>query len=276
MPRSLTAALAGSLLAGPLLAGCVVAPDATPYVDLGADFATTYVWRGVTQLDHAALLGDATVALPAKDEGTVALAMEGALNLDGSNEAGVLGQGTGGKFVRDAVSLSYARGLGSADVSAGLVHHGVLFGTPTPKQALYLPDILRTSTSEVYGSVSWDVWNLYPTLEAYYDIDETHGLYARARVTHSLGVAHDISIDLEASLGISSDNNSAAYYGVNRWGLSDLQLGMNMHRRIAQNMLLRFTLAGSTFVDSNLDRQLDLAGVDTNTLWIVLGVVWSY
>ena len=171
----------------PLLS--LAAAPAAADAEYALDFASAYVWRGITFTDGAVFQPSVT----ASNDSGFAINVWGNLDLDDANDMSA-------EF--NEIDLTASYGFGSDAVSAEVGFIEYLF-----------PNTEFAGTREVYLSLGWDV-AASPSLSVYYDIDEVKDFYANFGISFGGDVSDALAWSVDVSAGWAGDDFAAAYGGV--------------------------------------------------------------
>ena len=169
------------------LLGLAAAP-ASADADYSLDFASAYVWRGITFTDGAVWQPSVT----ASNDSGFSLNVWGNLDIDDANDMS-------GEF--NEIDLTASYGFGSDAVSAEVGFIEYLF-----------PNTEFAGTREVYLSLGFDV-AASPSVSVYYDIDEVQDFYANVGVSFGGDVSDALAWSVDVSAGFAGDDFAAAYDG---------------------------------------------------------------
>lgn len=167
--------------------GLTAAP-ASADAEYALDFASAYVWRGITFTDGAVWQPSVT----ASNDSGFALNVWGNLDIDDANDMS-------GEF--NEIDLTASYGFGSDAVSAEVGFIEYLF-----------PNTEFAGTREVYLSLGFDV-TASPSISVYYDIDEVEDFYANVGVSFGGDVSDALAWSVDISAGYAGDDFAAAYGG---------------------------------------------------------------
>ena len=176
------------LLTTAALLGLAAAP-ASADAEFGLDFASAYVWRGITFTDGAVFQPSVTASY---DSG-FAINVWGNLDIDDANSMS-------GEF--NEIDLTASYGFGSDAVSAEVGFIEYLF-----------PNTPFDGTREVYLTVGLDI-TASPSVSVYYDIDEVEDFYANVGVSFGGDVSDALAWSVDVSVGYAGDDFAAAYAGL--------------------------------------------------------------
>ena len=170
------------------LTGLAAAP-ASADAEYALDFASAYVWRGITFTDGAVWQPSVT----ASNDSGFAINVWGNLDIDDANDMS-------GEF--NEIDLTASYGFGSDAVSAEVGFIEYLF-----------PNTPFDGTREVYLTVGWDI-TASPSVSLYYDIDEVKDFYANVGVSFGGDVSDALAWSIDVSAGYAGDDFAAAYDGL--------------------------------------------------------------
>ena len=231
-----------------------------------AALVSKYIWRGQRLTNDFSLQPSMTLGM-----GNFSVNIWGNLDLAAVNEgdlmpklflpenptAGLLApgerSGLKGKFSEIDYTFSYASALND-DVSFDV---GTIFYA-FPERSGSLP-----TTTELYGSVSFDTMPLAPSATIYLDVDETSagdgssGLYFLLAGGHSIPFDHEVftGLDLSVSLGIVNSGFSNYYYGVSSSGLHDLNVTAGLPIAMGDNWSASLFISFSSLLGDFADQQ---------------------
>lgn len=256
------------------LTSCIIAPDAEPSVDIGTDFKSAYVWRGVTFDNGPVIQGDLTVAAPVKqqEDATVGLNIFANMPLSNGNDGGLLGPDDGWDINRADYDLFYSKPFEYFNFTGGLAYY-----TFPGNRNLFLGNGVsgnNPASGQLYGSFEFDAANLSPTVDVFYDYDSAGGLYIRGGITYVWEWREDTWIEAMTTLAAVTDGYAEYWYGEDDAGLADFVLGGQINHDMGENLVVTGELAFSTLLDN--DDVLDDADVDTDKVWIGVGANWSW
>ncbi len=177
-----------AILALPALLSLAAAP-ASADADYALDFASAYVWRGITFTDGAVWQPSVT----ASNDSGFAINVWGNLDIDDANDMS-------GEF--NEIDLTASYGFGSDAISAEVGFIEYLF-----------PNTPFAGTREVYVTVGWDII-ASPSVSLYYDIDEVQDFYANVGISFGGDVSDALAWSIDVSAGYAGDDFAAAYDGL--------------------------------------------------------------
>jgi hypothetical protein len=263
-----------ALLVSSLLGSCLVVPEgAKPEVLIGAQLASEYNFRGMTNNERGVLQTEMEVVLPTKLE-TGSISLRGWANWDLQDSTGDawFPDGHEGEPTQFDTHLAYTEEYRGFDLTTGFISY-----------ALQNPDDFpltdeRGETKELFANVSRLVaWGLVPSLTIHYDFDEVDGWYFNGAVAREFPIDEKFVADASLSLGYSDEDQSDWNYGLPESGLADLRATGRVSYLFDAHTTLHASLNGSTMVDEDLrDWFDDDINVDPDTFWITLGVTWAY
>ncbi len=166
----------------------VNAPPATAEAEYALDFASAYVWRGITFTDGAVFQPSVT----ASHDSGLAINVWGNLDIDDANDQS-------GEF--NEIDLTASYGFESDLVSAEVGFIEYLF-----------PNTPFAGTREVYVTLGWDS-PVAPTVSVYYDIDEVKDYYANIGLSITGEAGGGLGWNFSLSAGFAGDDFAAAYGG---------------------------------------------------------------
>lgn len=227
------------VLAGMVMTGSVLgmmqpsslAGDALS-LDVSADFATKYVWRGQLLTDAPVIQPSATLSgygFSANVWGNVDITDENEKNDENLN------------LLETDYTLSYGfTPVEGLDLEGGLIWYT-------------FPSL--DSTGEVYASVTLSAVPLSPSLTVYYDFDEVEGFYANLAVGHTMALTEKLDFSLGASLGWGDGDYHEFYFGQPASSsLSDILLSACLDYALTERVSVSVYAAYSDFLDSDVEK----------------------
>ncbi len=172
------------------------AAPASADAEYSMDFASAYVWRGITFTDGAVWQPSVT----ASNGSGFAINVWGNLDIDDANDMS-------GEFNEIDLTASYGFGTDAVSAEVGFIEY--LF-----------PNTAFAGTREVYMTLGWDV-TAAPSVSVYYDIDEVQDFYANVGVSFGGAAADVLEWGVSVSAGYAGDDFAAAYGSVSGGGLYD-------------------------------------------------------
>ena len=223
-------------------------------LEVGVDYASLYVFRGVNALgeDQEALSPFATFTV-----GGLSIGYFGYIaDFDGEEGEGSYGETN--------LSIDYTFEVGKLALTLG----GIAY--------LYTGEVEEAGvldTWELYGVAAWDVL-LQPTISYYQDIDAIEGGYLTFGVGHSFPVVEDkVSIDLSGALSLDFGYNQVdeeAGIEESSGDLNDILLGVDVPWQITERFGVHALLQRSIALDV-----LDELGQPDETI-LTVGAVVSF
>lgn len=171
----------------PLLS--LAAAPAAADAEYALDFASAYVWRGITFTDGAVWQPSVT----ASNDSGFAINVWGNLDLDDANDMSA-------EFNEIDLTASYGFGTDAVSAEVGFIEY--LF-----------PNTAFAGTREVYLTLGWDI-TASPSLSVYYDIDEVKDFYANFGISFGGDVSDALAWSVDVSAGWAGDDFAAAYGGM--------------------------------------------------------------
>jgi hypothetical protein len=265
--------IAGSLCLVSLVStGCIVPKDAKPTVGIGTTLATRFVHRGMTLVDNPVLQTRLGAQLPTVSGDTIRVDVEGNIDLRNNTGGAWFPDGHAGRFTQIEALASYARRFGDVELRAGIHNY-------TLPNGLEFANGERGGTSEVFLLASAEVLEATPYAAIHYDFDEVRGAYYRAGITEGFAIAEGLSLNLDGSLGYSTEAQSSWMYGLGRAGLADLRGEIVLRWAYDERTQIQIGAHGSAMMDSELDRwfgEIAPQGVDDDPIWFTAGVNWVF
>lgn len=171
----------------PLLS--LAAAPAAADTEYALDFASAYVWRGITFTDGAVFQPSVT----ASNDNGFAINVWGNLDLDDANNMS-------SEFNEIDLTASYGFGTDAVSAEVGFIEY--LF-----------PNTAFAGTREVYLTLGLDI-TASPSLSVYYDIDEVKDFYANVGISFGGDVSDAMAWSVDVSAGFAGDDFAAAYGGL--------------------------------------------------------------
>ena len=238
--KILTRALVLPLLVSGFL-GTAMAQDSIYSASGNLATVSKYVWRGQRLTNDWSFQPSMTLGverfsfnawgsmdLSAVNEGDNLYIPENPLAPAGDNNDGLKGQ-----FSRIDYTFSYARSFENVSVDVGTIFYTF------PQRSSF-----RATTTELYGSVSFDSAPGAPSATIYIDVDETNagggdtGLYFLLGAGHSFATTHDVftRLDLSATVGFVNSGFTKFYYrGLDDGGPHDASITASVPIAINDN-----------------------------------------
>ena len=148
--------------------------------------------------------------------------------LPGEPGAGAGADGLQGRFTEIDYTFSYDRSFDAVSVGVGTIFYT-------------FPERFSTTT-EVYGSISFETVPLAPSVTVYIDVDETvnndsAGTYFLISAGHSIAFNNNIfpGLDLSGSLGVANGGFTKFYYGIDEAGPHDASITASLPIAINDN-----------------------------------------
>lgn len=254
MKRLISMAAAVVLTIG-LAATPSMAADATASVD----FASAYVWRGMT-------FNDGTVIQPSID---VATESGLGINVWGNFDIGDYDDSlTANEFSEVDLTISYGKSIGSLDVGVGVIE--------------YLFPVAGGSTREAYLSLGYGLpAGFGVALDIYYDFDEVHDYYATFGISYALDISEKMGLEAGASVGYAGED-FAEYYTAGA-DLDKVEAGLyNYSVSVALGYTINDAWSASASVnlagamDSDNLPETDDGGFLDTTSYAVVGIAYAF
>jgi hypothetical protein len=266
MSRRLTAV---PILVSLTLAGCIVPKGTQPQVDLGMDAASAFVHRGMTLVNRPVLQPHMDVALDASTGGQLGFTVSGNIDLYDNTGSAWFPDGHAGRFTQIEMVADYQHQLGWLTLKGGIHSYNLPNGQEFTNGE-------RGGTNEVFLLASGDVLETTPYVSVHYDFDEVNDVYARAGLSEDFDLGAGWKLDLDGSLGYAGRDQAAWMYGLQQSGWADLRGSALVNYEWDDRTTLQLGLHGSTIVDKGLDAWFDAIGIDSDVLWVSLGVNWHF
>jgi len=223
----------GWLVSAIVLAGAM--PAAAADATAGADFASAYVWRGIT-------FNDGMVAQPYVDVAAGGFAINVWGNYDIADYNGTLEEN---EFSEIDLTLSYALPVETVDITIGHIEY--LF--PNGGQG----------TSEVFvNACKSPLKNFSMGIDVYYDYGEVDDYYLAATLAYILALDSSLEIGVSASAGYAGDDFSPGPDS----GLHEYTLAVNASCPLGRNLALSAVFAFTDSLDEDVlpDQEVDFYG----------------
>lgn len=204
-------------------------------LELGVDWYSEYVWRGM-------LLTNDPVLQP-----SVTLGLGGfSLNVWGSFDVTDVNENDNTEYALQELDFT----LGYETTFNDMVTVGVGFIEYTfPGNGDGSNNAERTS--EVYASAGLDIV-LQPTLTVYWDFDEVDGFYATLGVGHTFELTEALGLSLGGTLGWGDRNYHEYHVGNDTNGLSDYNVKASLDYAVTENLSVSVVAVYSNFVDTQI------------------------
>lgn len=212
-------------------------------LDLGVDWYTKYIWRGMVLTNDPVLQPSATLSY----KGFF-------VNAWGNVDVTDVNETDNSEYSLQELDFT----VGYQTTLNDMVNVGVgyiLYTFPgTGRNAM--SERNNPKTSEVYASAGLNVI-LKPTLTVYCDIDETRGVYATFGIGHTFELTEALGLSLGGTVGWGSNNYHEAYLGTaanqgDTNALSDYNLSASLDYAVNDNISVSAVVAYSNFVDPKL------------------------
>jgi len=227
-------------------------------VEFGVDLPinSTYMWRGLE-------LNEDPVFQPAVWAGFRGFSLTVWGNMEMTNAYNGHGEdGDSGDFTEIDYILAYAGSLHKLNYSLGYIYYDY-------------PHTAYAGTYEFFGSISYDLF-VSPALTVYRDFKEADGWYAVVSLSHEheLKKVFGSTLMASASMGYSSENHSAFYYGSGHAIFSDSQLSLGLKIPLSENISITPSIHYSALLDGAV-RGRGLNKRD-DTLWCGLTLAFGF
>ncbi len=244
-----------------------------PTGSLSLDYASRYVWRGMVANQDPVLQPSLTLSW-------YGFSVNAWGNVDTTN----YGDHEGGyndrkwEFSEVDYTLSYSHTFEKKTT-------GLPFNVaPTLGYISYTFDGTTVeNTQEVFFGVGLPDVLLSPTLTAYYDVDECHGWYLNAAVSHSISLYKKedkdiLALILGASLGWGSAQENGFYYGgTSEQGLSDFGLSAGIKYAVTDNFAITPYVKYSDIITKGLNDVRDnLSGATSSQTVFGVNATYSF
>lgn len=196
-----------------------------------AALVSKYIWRGQRLTNDWSLQPSATMGI-----GEFSFNVWGTIDLTAVNEGDALflsenplappgdHSGLKGKFTEVDYTFSFAHSFEEVSIDVGTIFYTF------PERSASL-----ATTTELYGSVSFDSVPLAPSATLYVDVDETGdaggtGVYFLVGAGHSFALDHNVfsGVDFSTSLAFVNGGFGEFYYGPSEAGAHDFNLTISL------------------------------------------------
>ena len=263
-----------ALVVCPLASACLFEEGTVPAWELGATALTQYNHRGMVMNEEGVVQLDSTISMPVEAGGDFAFRTFG--NVDIHNDTGDawFPNGHGGKFTEIDFSVAYTEQLGSLLLTSGLISYVLPNGQEFNDKNGVGP---RGETKEAFVRAATDLEGFEPFAMVFYDYDEAEGFYVTGGVRKWIELDDQLSAELQASLAYSDEDASLWAYGIEDAGFADLTATGTLWYQHDVHTALRLVLGAASIVDSEIDEWFDdVLGIDSDNVWVGLGVTWNY
>lgn len=205
---------------------------AIEYVSFAAnlDFASKYVFRGVTVNDEPVFQPSASIGFGDDNIGRLSAGIWGNMDLGDEFE-------NEGEFTEVDYIVDYSHAIDIVGFSIGYIYYD-------------FPNTDLDPTQEVYAGLSLDTI-LQPSLTAYYDFDLADGVYLNGGIGHSIELSDAATMDLGLNIGWMDDDQAAFYYGTDS-GFSDVNASVGFGYGFTDNVSGSFSLVYTSVVDGDM------------------------
>ncbi len=216
-------------------------------VELGADYNSKYVWRGILVTDDPVLQPSITFAF--KGFSFNIWANMDLTSVNGNND----------EINEVDYTLDYSGDAGPIGYSVGAIYYD-------------FPNTDFAATTEVYAGVGLDV-PLSPTLTVYRDVDEVDGFYVTLDVSHSFenvvifSETAGMGIDLGAQIAWGDDDYNDGYFGAGS-GFNAVTLTAGLPIAIGDHLSITPGVNYTYLIDSEIRDAVE----DENNFWAGVGV----
>ena len=169
--------------------------------EVGADYMSMYVWRGML-LEHKPVL-----------QPWVGVSID-KLSIEAWGNMTTRGK-DGGEFNEIDLTIDYSDALTETiGYSVGLIYYT-------------FPNSDDNSTTEIYGGLSFDA-PLSPSLTLYYDVDEVEGVYLSFGIGQDIELTESLTLETGASIGWGNKKYNEAYWGEDSSKMQDISFSVGM------------------------------------------------
>ncbi|MEY4673466.1 MAG: hypothetical protein RL148_1250 [Planctomycetota bacterium] len=249
---------------------CVFQNEDQAILDVNANFASAYVFRGQTMTEKAVFQPDARASIPTVIAGN---ANFGAFaNVDLTDEVGDawFDPGHSGEATEFDLIASYSRDVGPVTLEAGAQYYN------WPNHA-YFPFQPFDSTTEAFASAGTKVLGVKPSVTAFYDVDEVPGaVYVRGEVNAEVKITKGWWFEPGVWLGWSDDEHSEWLYRKSTTGFSDAGARLQVAHDLTPLTTLRVGVHASTIVDETMRDWFVGAKPDPDVFWFTAGISFAF
>ena len=218
-----------------VLCGCVLGTataQETSIYSASGDVAlvSKYLWRGQRLTNDWSVQPSVTLGIEGfAFNAWATMDMTAVNNYNAGDPRAASGDGLQGHFTEIDYTFSYDYSFDTVSVGAGTIFYT-------------FPDRFATTT-ELYGTVSFDTVPLAPNATIYIDVDETSagggdtGAYFLLGAGHSFSIDNDVisSFDLSGTFAFANGGFTGFYYGIDEAGPHDASLTASVPINISDN-----------------------------------------
>lgn len=258
--------------------GCFIPEDAQASVNMGGDFATMFVHRGMINVDRGVFQPRIGVALPTTTGDTISVTALANMDLSNDNGDAWFPRGHAGRFTEIDFRAAYDTQLNDTfRLSAGLFNYNLPNGQEFALDGRGGPGDERGGTNEVFATLSANILDATPYVSWHYDFDEVRGAYYRVGITESFPINDQWAIVVDGSLGYATSAQSDWLYDLDKAGWADLRGKLQVNYQWDHRTLLTGAVHGSSMQKNALDSWFNDVGIfDDDPIWFSLGVNWSF
>jgi len=202
-------------------------------IELGADYNSKYVWRGILLTDDPVLQPSITFAF--KGFSLDIWANMDLTDVNGNND----------EINEVDYTLDYSGEAGPIGYSVGVIYYD-------------FPNTDFASTTEVYTGIGLKDVPLTPTLTVYRDVDEVDGFYVTLDVSHSFenvvtfSETAAMAVDLGAQVSWGDSDYNSGYLGVDDDGFNTLTLTAGLPFAIGDHLTITLAVNYTCLVDGDI------------------------
>lgn len=209
---------------------------------------SAYVWRGQLLNEDAVLQPGFSI-----EKNGFGVAWWGSMNLTDEQTEDAA------EFTEHDITVSYSFScpVTKADISLGVVNYdfpnvGIVDagGNAT----------LVNDTREAFATFGWSC-PANPTLAVYYDFKEADGFYGSLSVGHSQPIGDLASVDLSASIGVSSSDWNEYYYGTDDEALNDWSASVAVPFQACDSLTITPAIQYAALIDSDITDTVEETGL---------------
>lgn len=234
-------------------AGSAFAEDNAVQVDTEVGVLTHYVWRGNVLEERPTAQGNISVS---HESGLFADAW---FNYALSDQSDITTQA---ELNEVDYTLGYASTYDNIDYSAGVIYYT-------------FPNISGAEdTAEIFVTAALNDQIVTPYVEAYWDVKEVNGLYAKLGLEKGLDISEAMTLTVGASMGYGSKQYTDAYFNKQSDSLLDGVLYLGASYALSEKAAINLSASYSALVDGSINQQVDHDAIADDV--VVGGVSYSY
>jgi uncharacterized protein (TIGR02001 family) len=253
MKRTLVAGISVLFLMLGSLAPTAKAEDRLS-VSATVDYASKYIWRGYNITDAASLQPGVSASVDALG-GSFSAAWWASMNLSGDEE---------NEFIEHDWVASYG-----FDALGGSFETGIIY--------YYFPQVGSDGvddTIDAYVTYSAGLGKTPLTFDfgAYYEFDESDGLYLNAGLSAEFEITKKWTLGLGANIGWADENYNEFTWGTDEGALNDFNISVSISAPIDEKSSLSIGVNYTELLDSDIEDAVEDAGGQSDSVWFVAGI----